>query len=128
MGPPVVNAHQIAGRVAGSTNGERPRWAAPKRNIDWAASIAYWGSGSAEEGAVPAPVLPGARALFAGHTQLPASQRRFSLQSWSPRQGFGSTWAHAAAQTAAAMLTERRRAELPRHGAGDEKNVRMGEG
>src|SRR4051795_2506681 len=46
IGAPVMNVHQIAGLVAGSANGERPRWVGPKRNIAWAGSIAYWGNGT----------------------------------------------------------------------------------
>ena len=46
IGPPVAKVHQIAGLVAGSTNGERPRWVGPNRNIAWAGSIAYCGSGT----------------------------------------------------------------------------------
>src|SRR6185295_6709362 len=52
MGAPAVNVHQIDGLTAGSTNGERPRCVAPRRNIDWAGSIAYCGSGNA---AAPGP-------------------------------------------------------------------------
>ena len=43
IGPPVANVHQTAGFTAGSTNGERPRWVGPKRNIACAGSIAYCG-------------------------------------------------------------------------------------
>src|SRR5215813_9862287 len=54
IGPPVANVHQIAGLTAGSTNGERPRWVGPNRNMPCAGSIAYWGSGT------PGPPSPGA--------------------------------------------------------------------
>src|SRR4029079_3490352 len=42
----LMNVHRIDGFVAGSAKGERPRWVGPKRNIAWAGSIAYCGSGT----------------------------------------------------------------------------------
>src|SRR5580692_8040943 len=90
IGPPVWKTHQMAGLTAGSVKGDRPRCVAPKRNSAWAGSMAYCGSGN--EAATPSP--PGAaRPADAGQTQLPASQSRLNLQSWSLAQGSASTWA-----------------------------------
>src|SRR5262245_46554767 len=72
IGPPVANVHQIAGLTAGNTNGERPRWVDPKRNIAWAASTAYCGSGS--DGDSPGAITDG-RVASPGQTHRPASQR-----------------------------------------------------
>src|SRR4051794_15175241 len=76
MGPPVANVHQTAGLTAGSTNGDRPRWVGPKRNIPCAGSTAYCGSGT--DGPRPDAATDG-RAVSPGHTHRPASHRRFSL-------------------------------------------------
>src|SRR4051794_3469915 len=65
IGPPVTKVHQTAGLTAGSTNGDRPRWVGPNRNIAWAGSIAYCGSGT------DGPPSPGAategRVVSPGH-------------------------------------------------------------
>src|SRR3954451_3182564 len=69
-GAPTVTVHQMDGFTAGSTNGERPRWVAPNRNIACAGSIAYCGSGNA---GAPGPGVPGtAREASAGHRHRPA--------------------------------------------------------
>src|SRR5262245_15759770 len=91
MGPPVANVHQTAGLTAGNTNGERPRWVGPNRNIACAASIAYCGRGT--DGPVSPCAPTEGRVVSPGQTQRPASQRRLSLQSLSAAQGVGSTCA-----------------------------------
>ena len=97
IGPPVAKVHHTAGFAAGSRNGDRPRWVGPKRNIDWAGSTAYWGSGT------DGPPSPGAvtdgRVASPGQTQRPASHSRFILQSLSAAQGVASTWAQPGADT-----------------------------
>src|SRR6185312_5447209 len=121
IGPPVVKVHQMAGLFAGSVKGERPRWVAPKRNIDWAGSTAYCGSGSA----VPfwtTVAAVGWAALSAGQTHRPASQSRFSLQSRSLTQGDGSTCAQAAETT---HQPRPMRVMAARGGASQERNVLM---
>src|SRR5580693_7457575 len=55
MGPPVWKAHQMLGLVAGSVKGERPRCVGPKRNIAWAGSTAYCGSGNDVDAPSPPP-------------------------------------------------------------------------
>ena len=91
-GPPVANVHQTTGLTAGSTNGDRPRWVGPNRNIACAGSTAYWGNGT------DGPPSPGAatdgRVASPGQTHRPASHSRLSLQSLSAAQGEASTWAH----------------------------------
>src|SRR5215470_6301708 len=70
IGPPVANVHQTAGLSAGSTNGERPRWVGPKRNIACAGSTAYCGSASDDDS--PGAVTEG-RFASPGQTHRPAS-------------------------------------------------------
>ena len=86
MGPPVGKIHQI-GRLdwRGARTASGPRWVAPNRNIAWAGSTAYCGSGSDVDD--PALTLPGGREAAAGQTQRPASHSRLSLQSWSAGAG-----------------------------------------
>src|SRR4029077_13346339 len=91
IGAPVMNVHQIAGFVAGSAKGERPRCVGPKRNIAWAGSTAYCGKGT--DGPPSPPACTEGRAGSPGHTPRPAAQRRFSLQSLSEAHGDGSTCA-----------------------------------
>src|SRR5579862_4824289 len=84
MGPPVVTVQAISGFVIDRANGERPRCAAPSRNIACAVSSAYCGSaGAAVDDAPPgvAGAIP-ARAPC-GQTHLPASHTRSILQSLS---------------------------------------------
>src|SRR4051812_46219780 len=96
MGPPVWKTHQMVGLVAGSANGERPRCVGPKRNIAWAGSTAYCGSGSEVDDI--SLTLPRGREALAGQAQRPASHSRLSLQSWSLAQGTASTWRRQAAR------------------------------
>src|SRR5438477_8302501 len=91
IGPPVANVHQTAGLAGGSTNGDRPRWVGPNRNIACAASTAYCGSGT--DGPVSPPAATDGRVASPGQTQRPASHRRLSLQSLSAAHGVGSTCA-----------------------------------
>src|SRR5262245_17818389 len=100
IGAPVANVHQTDGFVAGSTKGERPRCVGPKRNIAWAGSSAYCGSGT--DGPVRPPACTEGREVSPGHTQRPASHRRFILQSLSEAQGAGSTWAQESTATTVA--------------------------
>src|SRR5215471_20684895 len=87
IGPPGMNVHQTAGFLAGSTNGERPRWAGPRRNIGWTGSTAYCGSGSGCVVGGPAGpyvvITRGrvGRLASAGQRQWPAWQIRSALQS-----------------------------------------------
>jgi hypothetical protein len=123
MGADAVKVHEIAGFTAGSTKGERPRWVAPRRNIAWAGSIAYCGSGNAgAPGTAPAAM---ARVASTGHRQRPASQSRLSLQSLSDAQGDGSTWAHAASSSVAPSTAA---PTVARFMAGDGRDVRMAQG
>src|SRR6185369_7987882 len=107
FGALVMNVHQMAGFVAGSTKGERPRCVGPKRNIAWAGSIAYCGKGT--DGPPSPPACTEGRAVSPGHTQRPASQRRLSLQSLSDAQGAGSTCAQLRHATRAATTAVTRR-------------------
>ena len=94
IGPPVANVHQTAGLTAGSTNGERPRWVGPKRNIAWAGSIAYCGSGHGRARS-RAPPPTAARCRPATRS----GRRRTADSACSPcptRTGFASTWAQPA--------------------------------
>src|SRR5579871_196379 len=131
MGPEVVRTHQMLGFTAGSVNGERPRWAGPKRNIAWAGSIAYCGSGS---GAAPGSgPTPGACDAEAGQTQWPASHSRFNLQSWSLEQGTASTWAHPSGPRQSARPRDRPASQSGRDRAGGnltggKRNDRMPQG
>src|SRR5688572_1830639 len=131
IGPLVANVHQIAGLAAGSTNGERPRCVGPNRNIASAGSIAYCGSGTAG----PKPGAPtDGRLASAGHTQRPASHRRFSLQSLSAAHGFASTWAQpepinaVRERTTAAQPARRGASQRPRGAASDGHGIRMAQG
>src|SRR3954452_6469496 len=69
IGAPVANVHQIAGFVAGSANGDRPRWVGPKRNIAGAGSRAYGASGA--DAPPRPPAATDGRAVSPGHTQRP---------------------------------------------------------
>ena len=128
MGPPVVKPHQMLGLAAGWANGERPRWAGPKRNIACAGSMAYWGSGSGP--AAPSRPTPEARDAEAGQTQCPASHSRLSLQSWSLAQGTASTWAqpNGARPRQEKANARARRREAGRELTGAERNGLMAQG
>ena len=104
IGPPVANVHQTAGLTAGSTNGERPRWVGPKRNIAWAGSIAYCGSGN-DGPPSPAPPPMGARCRPATRS----GRRRTAGSACSPcrtRTGVASTWAQPTPDTTRGGHTE----------------------
>src|ERR1700690_52712 len=125
MGPPVWKAHQIEGLPVGRTNGDRPRWVGPKRNIACADSTAYSGRDSEDAIAVDLPP-PDRRKASAGQTQRAASHKRLSLQSLSLAQGFGSTWAQQRCRAQRAAKREKRRAW--RKTAGDGQDVLIGQG
>src|SRR5882672_6081545 len=99
-GPPVATVQAISGLPAGRLNGERPRWAAPSRNIACAGSSAY--CGSAATGPLPAAAAPAAEPPRApcDQTQVPASHTRSSLQSRSEPQ-LPPRWAQSAKTTLA---------------------------
>src|SRR3954464_12566056 len=82
IGPPVAYVHQTAGFLAGSTNGERPRCAGPRRIIPLTGATAYCGSGSGM-GGDGAPGVARVRPASCGQRQLPAWQTRPLLQSLS---------------------------------------------
>src|SRR5450755_1400859 len=124
IGPPVWKTHQIAGLMAGSTNGDRPRWVGPKRNIACAGSTAYWGK-SSDAVAVELPV-PAGREASAGQTQRVASHSRLSLQSLSLVHGRASIWAQPSNRVQRAAKRGKRRAW--RQTAGGGRNVRMAQG
>lgn len=126
-GPAAWNAHETSGLTAGSTNGDRPRWVGPNRNIDWAGSVAYCGNGSA--GVPVVLVVTDGRLVSAGQTHRPASQRRLSLQSRSPKQGLGSTVAQVEdSKATSGRVTAARREELGRRAACNGQGVRMAQG
>src|SRR4029079_6526159 len=106
IGAPVMNTHWIDGFVAGSAKGDRPRCVGPTRNIAWAGSIAYCGSGT--DGPPRPPTWTDGRAVSPGHTQRPASQSRFSLQSLSDAGGAAATWAELTPASTTAARAARR--------------------